>query len=613
MRRLEFVMERRHNPVMSGAWTEIGVPEAMGGSPPGGPSIRIPGFDLHEVLGMGAMGVVYRGEQLHPRRTVAVKVMRMSVDAGFAERIRREAITAGRCEHPCVVQVHAAGVLEAAGLRVPWIAMQCVEHGEPLDRWADRMKRDPARVLACFHDLADAMQHAHLRGVIHRDLKPSNVLVDAGGRPRVIDFGLATHEDGAASLTEPGMLVGTLRYMAPEVLRGGRADVRSDMFALGVCLHECLVGAWPFGPVPERAGAIPACVERECRRYATVHGRAVSGDLRWILARALAHDPADRYQSMEALRSDLESLQKGRPVSARKPSVNYRLRCWMRRNPVIAALVCVLATVVVASGVVSARLAWNAAIQLRRAEGFHRVWTSMMSRYPLGHWPPETRVRDWVDWVVLQQESFAAIGPPDRDALMRCLLVSRVSLELGDLPRAQTYASKALGIAASLYGPYDPDLLEARLAVLLTSGAAHPDAPEVMSLADDLFHRSEHGPSWDRASIEVFVMMHASDPVAWECLTRTLQRAKPAHVLVGALALDHVARLGRRTPDEIHKAAMAIDAVIHGYRSMDAPRMMAMLDRASSTLRSTGYVEAADVLARTSASIRSSNSDWIDG
>jgi serine/threonine protein kinase len=226
---------------MSGKQSVFGALGSIDGSPRGDQPIRIPGFELHQVLGMGAMGVVYRGEQLHPRRTVAVKVMRMSVDAGSAERIRREAITAGRCEHPCVVQVHAAGVLEAAGLRVPWIAMQYVDRGESLDRWASRVDREPGQVLACFELLADAMQHAHLRGVIHRDLKPSNILVDAGGRPRVIDFGLATHDDGGASLTEPGMLVGTLRYMAPEVLRGGRADVRSDIFALAVCLHECLV------------------------------------------------------------------------------------------------------------------------------------------------------------------------------------------------------------------------------------------------------------------------------------------------------------------------------------------------------------------------------------
>jgi hypothetical protein len=598
---------------MSGKQSVFGALGSIDGSPRGDQPIRIPGFELHQVLGMGAMGVVYRGEQLHPRRTVAVKVMRMSVDAGSAERIRREAITAGRCEHPCVVQVHAAGVLEAAGLRVPWIAMQYVDRGESLDRWASRVDREPGQVLACFELLADAMQHAHLRGVIHRDLKPSNILVDAGGRPRVIDFGLATHDDGGASLTEPGMLVGTLRYMAPEVLRGGRADVRSDIFALAVCLHECLVGTWPFGPVPERAGAIPACVDRECQRYAALHGRQVSGDLRWILARALAHDPADRYQSMEALRRDLASFEQGRPVTARKPSVAYRLRCWIRRNPVITALLGLLATVVVASGVISARLAWDAATQLRRAEGFHRVWTSMMSRYPLGYWPPETRVRDWVDWVALQQESFASLGPPDRDGLMRCLLIARVSLELGDLARAQDYAGRAADIAERLYGPDDPDLLEARLGVLLAMGAARPDDPVVMANADDLFHRSERGRSWDKTSIDAFVMLHASDPVAWECLTRILRGAKPSLTLVGALALGHIARLGQRTPEQIHEAALAIDTVIHGYRSLDAPRMMAMLDRASATLEEAGYGAAAAVLARTSASIRSSNADWLDG
>lgn len=586
----------------------------IGGGSGGPPSdrrpIRIPGFDLHEVLGMGSMGIVYRGEQLDPRRTVAVKVMRMSMDVGSAERIRREVISAGRCEHPGVVQVLAAGVLEADGLQIPWIAMQHVERGEALDRWAARVGRNSDRVLACFMELADAMQHAHVRGVIHRDLKPSNILMDADGRPRVIDFGLATHEDGAVTLTQPGMLVGTLRYMAPEVLRGHRADVRSDIFALAVCLHECLTGNWPFGEVPDSVGAIPSSVDRECRRYATTSGREVTGDLRWILSRALSHDPADRYQSMAAFREDLQAFDQGRPVTARKPSVTYRVRCWIRRNPVVTALLGVLATVILASGAVSLRLAWDAATQWRRAEGFYRVWTSMMSRYPFGHWPGDARIRDWVDWIAAQQSNFAAHGPPDQDGFMRCMLIARVSLELEDLPRAETYARQASMIAEALYGPEDPDWLEARLGLMLTKGAAHPDDPDVMSMADELFVLSERGLAWDRDSMQAFVMLHASDPIAWKCLERILLEASPRRVLMGAVALGHIAQQGQRTPEAIRKAAVDIDAVLHAYRSLDAPRMRHVLDRTVATLRSVGCDSAAAVLARTSTSIQTANADW---
>src|SRR5262245_8056015 len=178
---------------------------------------RIGPFRILAVLGRGGMGVVYEAEQESPHRRVAVKVLRPgTLSRARTARFRYEAELLGRLQHPGIAQVFAAGAEESEGTSRPWIAMELVR-GVPL--------HEHARALALLERLgrlarvADAVHHAHQRGIIHRDLKSANVLVDAAGAPKVLDFGVARAEGAElhdSLRTTPGLIIGTLRTMSPE-------------------------------------------------------------------------------------------------------------------------------------------------------------------------------------------------------------------------------------------------------------------------------------------------------------------------------------------------------------------------------------------------------------
>ncbi len=223
-------------------------PEAAADAPlsPGTPFGK---YVLQRELGRGSMGVVYEAQDSTLHRRVAIKILRASRTPDPKEamhdwqRFLKEArLTANLAKHPNLVTIFDAGVHE--GHR--YIVMEHIG-GEPFQRWrAGRSVREQIRIL---RDVALAMHHAHEHGIIHRDLKPGNVIVEAGGRPVVTDFGLATYErrGGAASLTPSGWVVGSPGYMSPEQARGQREiDRTTDVYALGVMLYEIAAGCPAF-------------------------------------------------------------------------------------------------------------------------------------------------------------------------------------------------------------------------------------------------------------------------------------------------------------------------------------------------------------------------------
>ncbi|MEM8713912.1 MAG: serine/threonine-protein kinase, partial [Planctomycetota bacterium] len=223
---------------------------------PAGTGRRFGDFELLEVLAEGGMGVVHHARQVSLDREVIVKLIRpelMHFDA-TRERFTREAGAIAQLEHRGIVQVFASG--EEDG--VPYIAMERID-GVPLTR---RIESDgapaPSRTwvkesLDLAAQIADALHHAHARGILHRDVKPSNVLVSEAGQASLIDFGLHALDEETPSeterLTREGSAPGTLLYMAPEQLENGSFDVRSEVYALGATLYEMLTGEPPFrGP-----------------------------------------------------------------------------------------------------------------------------------------------------------------------------------------------------------------------------------------------------------------------------------------------------------------------------------------------------------------------------
>ncbi|GAB4553604.1 MAG: hypothetical protein Tsb0013_16050 [Phycisphaerales bacterium] len=296
-------------------------------------------------LGRGGMGVVYECDQAHPSRRVAVKVLRSGwAGRKLARRLEREAEILGRLHHPGIASVYDAGLAEAGGHKVPFVAMELVE-GEPLDVFAARTGLDTRARLKLLERVAEAIDHAHRKGVIHRDLKPQNILVDATGSPKVLDFGVARVTDADIAVTtmhtEVGTLIGTLAYMAPEQARGdlGAVDTRSDVYALGAILYELLAGRPALDlertSVP---GAIRAITEDAPDRL-SMHDRTLRGDVDTIVAKAIEKAPERRYQSAGEFASDIRRFLDNRQIVARPPSRAYALRKFVARNRALSGAI----------------------------------------------------------------------------------------------------------------------------------------------------------------------------------------------------------------------------------------------------------------------------------
>ncbi|MGE3172372.1 MAG: tetratricopeptide repeat protein [Planctomycetota bacterium] len=339
------------------------------------PGDRIGPYELVRLLGIGGMGAVFEARQQLPQRTVALKVMR----AGFgSERARRrfrdEIDLLAGLQHPGIAQVFEAGTAAdpAGDAEVPWFAMELLDGAMPITDFARRHALPLAARLQLVRDTAAAIAHAHQRGVIHRDLKPQNILVDRTGRAKVIDFGIASSSaadapqhwtgDGDGDGTHGDALVGTLAYMSPErLLHPARAaDVRSDVYGLGVVLHELLAGARPFALDGVPLAAACRRITDEEPPLPSAQAPGLPRELDWIVQRALAKDPDRRYPSVDAFAEDLARFARHEPVRAAPPGAGYRLRKLLRRHRTVAAAAAVVvATTAGAFASVTASL-WRA-------------------------------------------------------------------------------------------------------------------------------------------------------------------------------------------------------------------------------------------------------------
>ncbi|WP_088285019.1 serine/threonine-protein kinase [Ideonella sp. A 288] len=259
-------------------------------------------YQITEVLGEGAMGVVYKAFDPDIRRVVALKTIRRQLDDGsdFAEsiaaRFRNEAQAAGRLQHPGIVGVYDYG----EDGRTAFIAMEFVAGSNLSHFLASQIRFTDEDILSVMTQLLDALEHAHGQGVWHRDIKPANLIMTRAGRLKIADFGIARIEAGG--LTQANMMVGTPTYMAPEQFLGKPIDKRVDIYGAGVVLFQLLTGRQPFTGTPEalmyKVVHDPAPVPSEVEGGAA-RPRAYDA----IVAKALAKDPAQRFASAEAFRA----------------------------------------------------------------------------------------------------------------------------------------------------------------------------------------------------------------------------------------------------------------------------------------------------------------------
>jgi tetratricopeptide (TPR) repeat protein/predicted Ser/Thr protein kinase len=298
-------------------------------------------------LGEGGMGVVYKAEDLTLGRTVALKFLPPDSIAREEDRARlvHEARAAAALLHPNICPVYE---IAEADSRI-FIAMAHIE-GRSLK---DRIAEGPIpleEALSIARQIGDALASAHAKGIIHRDIKPANVMLTADGRPMLMDFGLAK-VSGATKLTRTGTTMGTVAYMSPEQVQGREADHRADIWALGAVLYEMVSGRPPFGGDYE--AALLYSILNEDPEPLAEEGGDISAGLDGIVAKALAKDPARRYQKAEDLVADLDALARDSgalPAGKVMPARGLK-RLWRRARPRqrAAAVASVVALVAIAS------------------------------------------------------------------------------------------------------------------------------------------------------------------------------------------------------------------------------------------------------------------------
>ena len=352
--------------------------------PPRGWPVVPADYRIVREIGRGGMGVVYEAVHEPLGRRVALKVLSEHRARGdHAERFRREARVAAGLHHTNIVPVFDVG--ERNGLS--YYAMQLID-GLPLSDVVAELRAAETHALggsstaastaltgATRHQFyrnvagvvaaaADAVAHAHAHGVLHRDLKPGNLLLDAGGAVWVTDFGLAKAA-GDAALTETGDVLGTLRYLPPERLRG-EGDARADVYALGATLYELLT-LRPAYPEADRARLVELLTTSDPPAPREVRPD-VPRDLETVTRKAMARSPADRYQTARALADDLQRYLAGEPIAARPPRRFERAYRWAKRHPAAAAVYLLAGCLaLVAGGAAAAGWQWQRAEQERHA------------------------------------------------------------------------------------------------------------------------------------------------------------------------------------------------------------------------------------------------------
>jgi eukaryotic-like serine/threonine-protein kinase len=278
-------------------------------------------YELGDLLGRGGMAEVRRAVDRRLGRPVAVKQLRtdFATDPTFQARFRREAQSAAGLNHPTIVAVYDTGeeTDPLTGVSVPYIVMELVEGQTLRDVLREGRKILPERALELTQGVLDALSYSHKAGIVHRDIKPANVMLGPGGGVKVMDFGIARAvADTSATMTQTAAVIGTAQYLSPEQARGETVDARSDLYSAGCLLYELLVGRPPF------VGDSPVSVAYQHVREAPVPPSQldpeITPEIDAVVLKALAKDPADRYQSAREMKADITRLLSGEQTTAQR-------------------------------------------------------------------------------------------------------------------------------------------------------------------------------------------------------------------------------------------------------------------------------------------------------
>jgi serine/threonine-protein kinase len=434
----------------------------------------VPGYRVLGVIGEGGMASVFLAERQLGQtvQRVALKRLRLNVyDPREQRRFEHEHRILARLEHPNIARLLDAGIAPDG---VPWFAMEYVE-GERLIDWCDARRLDAAARLALFIDVCAAVHRAHQHLVVHRDLKPSNILVDADGRVKLLDFGIARLLDpdtgrGDGTRTELRRL--TPGYAAPEQY-AGQASTATDVYALGVILVELLSGQRPppdGAPDSDPVRRLHITDEAADRRASSPRAlaRLLSGDLGAIARKAMRSEPALRYGSAQTLGEDIAALLAGRPVAARRGDWRYRAACFVRRNKAATAAAVLFAVTLLAATAVSVEQARRAHDEAARAKTVQAFVENMLA--PLRSGVPATRMPKLDELLARGVRDLERRRQSDPTVYSELLVMfARTYDRMGEAQTARELANRAHAHAEQTFGRDDP-----RTAVALAlRGRAH--------------------------------------------------------------------------------------------------------------------------------------------
>ncbi|TCO41400.1 serine/threonine-protein kinase [Dokdonella fugitiva] len=560
---------------------------------------RLGPFRVVERIGRGGMGVVYRGqrEEADFEQEVALKLVRRGFDFDDVRaRFLRERRILARLDHPNLARFIDGGIAPDGR---PWFALEFVR-GETITRWCDAERLDLHARVRLFLDVCAAVQYAHAQLVVHRDLKPANVLVDAGGRVRLLDFGIARlldDDDAAAPTTLAGGRLLTPEYAAPEQFRGEAAGVATDVYALGVVLHELVAGTLPYAfergdlvaaerAVRERPAQSPtqsiardgadAANARLAARHTNARAwrRQVRGDLTRILDKALAKEPARRYASVQALADDLSRWLRGEAVRVSGDRFGYRARKFVARNRVAVALGTLAVASLLAGSAVSLWQARRAGVAAAaaRVEATRALAARDFLASLLGNASPES-------------------GGSPRTTVGEVLERARARIrdELGADPELRLEMSTLIGRTYNDLGEFEQGM------ALLRESARQADADATLSIearaaahveyARALMSRSETAEAEAEASAAIALFEHAPPS---------------ATLVVACNVLATAYYLQSRFPDALdaQRRAVAIAGRVHGSGSEAeaAARMELSYFLAASAAPADAVAVAADAL-----------------
>jgi serine/threonine-protein kinase len=581
-------------------------------------------YRLIRELGRGGMGEVWLAERIDGslRRQVALKLPHIALpQRQLVERFARERDILASLVHVNIARLYDAGVSDKGQ---PYLALEYVQ-GEMLTTWCDAKKLGIKARIELFLQVLAAVAYAHSQLVVHRDLKPSNILVTADAQVRLLDFGIAKlMTDGQAHETELTQLGGralSLQYASPEQILGQPIATSSDVYSLGVVLHELLTGALPYRVARNTHSALEEAIlsgapQRPARSelstaVADARGdsarklrRILAGDLETILLKAIKRKPEDRYISAEALAADLQRFLNGLPVLARPDSRRYRVYKFVDRNR-LAVAAATIVTIALGAGLGLAL--WQASVarqqtaiaveEAQTARAVHDFLADIFMANSVNQPDPkkarETTARELLDIGATKIDSSLSNAPEAKVAVLR--LVSDMYLELGLNERAALLGDERVALLRKLRGPDHLDVAEQLVNQSRTIQQTNrsPERELLLQEALRIFeHHSDSDPKLYLGVLRQLALLEHEkrSPKALDYAQRAVAAAegiKPNDELIsGLLVLGRVQNYADRSEAALNTLMRATDLVAAnpGYHRRQRIQLIAYLGDAQAAL-----------------------------